>query len=75
MKSNNTRRNLGIKGRRPDQKTSRKALVEENTKNWQTKSPDQQLAELDRWLGKGVGAARQRARIVAQRSKHDRKGS
>jgi hypothetical protein len=33
---------------------------------WQSLSPAQQLAVLDKRLGKGVGAARQRARIAAR---------
>jgi hypothetical protein len=33
---------------------------------WRALSPAQQLAELDKRLGKGVGAVRQRARIAAR---------
>lgn len=74
-KQSNVRRFPGIKGRRPDQKASRKEVADENLKRWRAMSPDQQLADLDRRLGKKTGAKKQRARIVAQRSKSDRKGT
>lgn len=37
---------------------------ESRFKKWQSLTPSQQLADLDRRLGKGVGAGKQRARIA-----------
>lgn len=42
----------------------RLAVIEDRLAAWQGLTPQQQLAELDRRLGPGQGASRQRARIV-----------
>ena len=64
-KLNNARKFPGISGCRPDKKSERIAVAEENLKRWQSLTPQQQLEELDRRLGKDVGAKKQRARIKA----------
>lgn len=44
-------------------KEYRRARAEEMHEAWRSMSPQQQLADLDRRLGKGIGAVKQRARI------------
>lgn len=58
------RRNPGVRGRRPDRKEIRCDGVRERTEARATLSAADQLARLDRRLGKGVGAKRERARLV-----------
>lgn len=43
---------------------ARRKSAEARNAAWQAKAPKQQLAELDRRLGAGVGAKKQRARIA-----------
>jgi hypothetical protein len=46
-----------------DYESVKHAAALARNKVWQSLTPEQQLAELDRRLGKGVGAAKQRARL------------
>jgi hypothetical protein len=50
---------------RAARKARRKAKAVARTEFWQRLSPQQQLAALDRRLGEGVGAVKQRARLAA----------
>ena len=56
--------------RRPDKKAARIAVAEANVANWRALTPEQQLADLDLRLGKGVGATKQRARIARLLAAH-----
>jgi hypothetical protein len=67
---------MGDKGRhskRPANPTplptieQRRAAVTERLEYWRGLSPTAQLADLDRRLGVGVGAVRQRARLMEAR--------
>ena len=58
------RRHPGVKGRRPDNYAHRASEALERAVAWGALSPAEQLAALDRRLGVGVGAKRQRARIA-----------
>lgn len=40
------------------------ATLSDRNADWRTKSPTEQLAALDRRLGKGIGAKRQRAKLA-----------
>lgn len=44
--------------------TERRIEAVARQEEWEKLSPQQQLAELDRRLGKGVGAKKQRARLA-----------
>lgn len=61
-KQNKSRKFTGG-GRRPDRAAARVEAAGERQTAWVELSPQKQLAELDRRLGKGVGARRQRARL------------
>ena len=50
---------------RTDRRAQRRVECEERTENWQDLSAKEQLAALDRRLGKGVGATKQRAKLQA----------
>jgi hypothetical protein len=56
----------GIKGRRPDRKERRRALALGNQAVREELSPSSILALLDRKLGVGVGAKRERARLATK---------
>ena len=58
-----TRKFPGVKGPRPDKAVARRELEAERLEWWRSLTPAKQLSELDRRLGKGVGAQRQRARL------------
>lgn len=58
-----TRKYPGVSGRRPDKVVARREIEAERLEWWRSLTPARQLAELDRRLGKGVGATRQRARL------------
>lgn len=58
-----TRRYPGAKGPRPDGYEQRVIDAQARMEAWQSLSPKQQLRELDRRLGKDVGAKKQRARL------------
>lgn len=45
--------------------SGRRTRAAERTELSNGRTPEQQLAELDKRLGKGVGAARERARLAA----------
>lgn len=45
------------------QEPTKQSIAEERVAEWRKLTPQQQLEELDRRLGKGVGAVKQRARI------------
>lgn len=62
-KTNSDRRFTGG-GPRPDNAKSKKEEGEEREKEWRKLSPKEQLKELDRRLGEGIGAVKQRARII-----------
>jgi hypothetical protein len=49
---------------RTDRKAARIAAMQQRQKEWQTLSPKEQLKALDKRLGKGKGAAKQRARLA-----------
>jgi len=63
-KRNNHRLYGGVKGRRPDLKNLRREEAVERTEGWQSLSIQDQLAALNRRLGVGVGAKKQRARLL-----------
>lgn len=50
---------------RKDRKVIRKQAADERAEHWNALSPAKQLSELDRRLGVGIGATRQRARLSA----------
>mgnify|MGYP001594663661 CR=1 FL=1 len=62
-KKQNKRKFPGIRGPRPDMKEFRKKTADDNVTAWRKLSPVEQISELDKRLGKGVGASKQRARI------------
>jgi len=51
-------------GPRPDLVATKRAEATERNASWSELSTQKQLAELDRRLGKGVGARKQRARLA-----------
>ena len=59
----NSKRRFSGGGVRPDNNEAKRAEANERQEAWSKLSPTQQLEALDRRLGKGVGAAKQRARI------------
>jgi len=61
----NNRKFPGIFGRRPDQKERRVAVAAYNLERWSKLTPQQKIADLDKRLGKGVGAVMQRAKLNA----------
>ncbi len=68
-KQNNNRRFPGIKGRRSDRKEKRQITAEVNLERWSAMTTEQKLADLDKRLGKGLGAKKQRARLAVQSKK------
>lgn len=72
---NNHRRFPGIKGRRPDRKASRIQLAIENSDRWNGLTTSEKLADLDRRLGKGQGATRERERLMKALLNHEPKES
>jgi hypothetical protein len=62
----NGRRFPGIKGRAPHKKDCRRAVARVVAAKRADRSARQQLAELDRLLGTGVGATKERARLRRQ---------
>ena len=61
----NNRRYPGIKGIRPDNKEHKRAEAKERLAAWDKLSPQDKMNLLDARLGKDIGAAKQRARILA----------
>lgn len=70
-KTDNVRKYSGG-GPRPDLTEIKRKEGAERQEAWSKLTPQQQLDELDRRLGKGVGATKQRARLalVIEKSKH-----
>ena len=64
-KLNNKRRFTGG-GKRPDNAKIKREEAAERLKYWSGLSPQAQLEALDRRLGKGVGAVRQRVEILSK---------
>jgi hypothetical protein len=62
-KQNRARRHVGG-GPRPDNSADKRKEAVERNEAWAGLSPAKQLAELDRRLGRGVGAVKQRARLA-----------
>jgi len=56
----------GARGRAPQYCAVRQKQAQERLAVWSKMSPQEQLADLDRRLGRGQGAERQRARIKAR---------
>lgn len=53
-------------------KEERRAAAKARNDRWAIKGPKEQLADLDRRLGKGVGAAKQRAKILKRIAEEQR---
>jgi len=53
-------------GRRPDLRNIRREEASARQASWSLLSAEKQLAELDRRLGKGIGAVKQRARLAVR---------
>ena len=66
-KQNKARRHVGG-GPRPDRTAEKKAEAKARNDAWAELSPAKQLADLDRRLGKGVGAIKQRARLARSKA-------
>jgi hypothetical protein len=61
------------KARNAERARERQVVIDERLNHWRSLTPQQQLTELDRRLGKGIGAKKQRARIAEQLSKREKK--
>lgn len=59
----NSKRRFNGSGPRPDNNEIKQSEASERNASWSKLSPKEQLEALDRRLGKGVGAAKQRARL------------
>lgn len=59
--------------RRGHQKELKQMAHDERVNTWRVLGPEAQLLALDRRLGSGVGAGKQRARIAAQIEARNRK--
>lgn len=64
QRTNYNRKHSG-RSARPDHYAIHKQEADERLAAWTALSPKEQLQSLDRRLGKGVGAVKQRARIAA----------
>jgi len=62
----NSRRKFTGGGPRPDRTEFKRTKGAERDAKWRALSPKEQLAELDKRLGVGVGAVKQRKRIAAK---------
>lgn len=60
----NSKRKFKGGGPRPDQAAAKASEAVDRNAAWAELSPLKQLADLDRRLGKGVGARKQRARLA-----------
>lgn len=63
------RRHPGVKGKRPDNKKARQVEAEIRIEARSHLSDAEQLERLDRRLGVGVGAAKERARLARRMRK------
>lgn len=61
------------KARNATRREERRVKAEERIEGWRSQTFEEQLATLDRRLGKGVGAKKQRARIAKQIEERDAK--
>lgn len=61
-----TKASKAIRRSRTDTKDARRERAEKRNEDWGNLSPQKQLADLDARLGKGVGAAKQRAKLQAK---------
>ena len=61
-----TKVSKAIRRSRTDTKDARRERAEKRNEDWCKLSPQKQLADLDARLGKGVGAAKQRAKLQAK---------
>lgn len=68
MAKNNTSRRFSGGGARPDNREYRQTEATARNEAWSKLSIAQQLQSLDSRLGAGVGARRQRARLLAKQS-------
>lgn len=66
MKSDNNRKYPGEHGPRPDHNEWKRKQALEQQATWRKLTPTQQLAELDKRLGRGEGAQKQRTRILSR---------
>lgn len=63
------RRNSGVRGKRPDLYESRCKEAAERSEAREHLTDAEQLARLDKRLGVGIGAAKERARLAAKMRK------
>lgn len=63
-KKDNSKRRFKGGGPRPDRAEAKRGFDTKREAAWRRLSPQQQLEELDRRLGKGLGAKRQRERLL-----------
>lgn len=62
----NSQRKFRGSGPRPDKTAYKRESTLVRLEQWRSLSVDLQIADLDRRLGKGIGAVKQRARIQAK---------
>lgn len=67
-KNNDHRKFPGERGPRQDRAELKRAEAAERNTYWAGLSRAEQIAALDRRLGKGIGAKRQRARLAAKKA-------
>jgi hypothetical protein len=60
----NSKRKFKGGGPRPDQSAAKRSEAAERNEAWSVLTAQKQLSELDRRLGKGIGARKQRARLA-----------
>lgn len=67
-KDNSHRKFPGERGPRQDRSELKRTEAAERNAYWAGLSRAEQIAELDRRLGKGIGAKRQRARLATKKA-------
>jgi len=65
----NNRRYPGVRGRRPDRYEERCEGADERRKECAERTPTQQIMRLDAKLGRGIGAKKERKRLLAPPAK------